>query len=180
MRCRLFHAKFPDALLPHAELNPNDVFIAYEALLRIWHSIAEEYSNVPRGGSVFTYQGFKSTMDRVFGKSISVHFTEDTSPGLEEDIVISPLGMATYEFSNRSYLSQTKPGLVTWSGQSTLSETDKQLFVHRICTKVNDKLLTVAFIEDGISLAGVDSFEAYQGMRLVNKSQPKITFSSRT
>ena len=176
VRCPLFHAKFPGALLPYAELNPTDVVIAYEALLRLWRSIAEAYFNVPRGGVAFTHQGFKHHMDGVFSKPLSLHFTEDNSPSRREDTAISPRSMATFQFPTSSYLGETNPGLVSWTAELALSEGLKGLTVRRICTTVGSKLWRVTLISDGLSLTGVDVFETYQSARLVNNSQPKTIF----
>ncbi len=176
VRCRLFHAKFPDALLPHAELNPTDVLAAYQTLLNLWRDIAEAYFSVPRGGGVFTYQGFKWLLDKMFSQPFSLHFTEDNSVPKSEDTNISPLGMDTFDFARTSYLSQTEPGFVSWQGELPLLDIDKNLMVHRICTKVGDTLMNVAFIKDGLSPAGADVFETYLSTRLVNKDQPNTTF----
>lgn len=176
VRCRLFHAKYPDALLPHDQVNPTDVLAAYETLLLLWRDIAAAYFKVPRGGSVVTYQGFKFLMDATFGRPLSLHFTEDKSPPRREDTVISPLGFATFEFDDSSYFGETKPGFVSWLGETTLQGMHKGLTVHRICSKLGDTLFNVAFIESGLSPTGVDIFQTYQSAMLVNKGQPKTTF----
>lgn len=176
VRCRLFHAKYPDALLPHTELNPTDVLAAYETLLLLWRDIAGSYFDVPRGGGVVTYQGFKSLMDETFGRSLSVYFTEDESPPRKEDIVVSPLGIAVHEFDDCSYLGQTKLGFASWLGEVTVQDMHKNLIIHRICLKLGNALFNVAFVESGLSPKGVDIFQTYQSTRLVNKGQPKTSF----
>jgi len=176
VRCRLFHAKHPDALLPHAELNPTDVLAAHETLLLLWRDIAGSYFHVPRGGGVFTYQGFKSLMDGTFGRPLSVYFTEDESPPRKEDTVVSPLGIAIHEFDDCSYLGQTKPGFASWLGEITLEDMHKDLMIHRIGTQLGDTLFNVAFVESGLSPKGVDMFQTHQSARLVNKGQPKTSF----
>ncbi len=128
------------------------------------------------GGSAFTYQGFKCIMDGMFAKPLSIHFTEDNSPARKEDTAISPLGLPTFHFCKSAYIGQSSHGIVTWTGQVTISDANRALGVHRICTKVDDKLVCVDFVKDGIFLTGIDSFETYQSMRLVNKSQPRIIF----
>jgi hypothetical protein len=176
IRCRLFHAKYPAALLPFKELKPTDVLVAYEALLRLWRDIAETYFQVPRGGSVVTYQGFKSLMDKAFRHPISLRFTEDSSPASKEDTQLSPLGLATFEFEQPTYLSETKPGIVSWQGEITLLDVHKHLSIHRICSVAGKTLMTVDFIRDGLSPSGVDILQTYQNMRLSNTGQPKTTF----
>lgn len=176
IRCRLFHAKFPDALLPHEELNPTDVLVAYEALLRLWQDIAETYSQVPRGGGVVTYQGFKWMMDNFFSRPLSLQFTEDSSLPRKDDTQVSPLSLTTYEFEESRYLGETKPGVVSWQGEISLLDIHKHLSIHRVCLLVDKTLLNADFIEDGLSPSGADVFQAYQSVRLVNRGQPKTTF----
>lgn len=176
IRCRLFHAKYPDALLPHEELNPTDVLIAYEALLRLWRDIAETYFQVPRAGGVVTYQGFKSWMDGVFKRPLSLHFTEDNSLPRKEDTQVSPLGLTTFEFEQSRYLGETKSGIVSWQGEITLLDSHKHLSIHRICSLVDKTLVTVDFIKNGLAPSGADVFQTFQSMRLLNRGQPKTSF----
>lgn len=176
IRCRLFHAKFPYALLPHEELNPTDVLVAYEVLLRLWRDIAETYFQVPRGGGVFTYQGFKWLMDKTFKRPLSLQFTEDNSPPRKDDTQVSPLGLTTFEFDQSRYLGETKPGIVSWQGEISLLDIHKHLSIHRVCSLVDKTLMNVDFIRNGLSPSGVDIFQTYQSMRLLNRGQPKTTF----
>ena len=176
IRCRLFHAKSPYALLPQSELNPIDVETAYGILIRFWHDITQKYFDVPGGGGVITYQGFKWLMDRLFSRSLSLCFTEDDSPAKNEDISVSPLGKDVFFFSEALYLGQTQPGFVFWQGKISPLDLYQDKKIHRICTKVDDTMLNVAFIDEGLTPSGVDIFETYQGMRLVNKNQPKTRF----
>jgi hypothetical protein len=176
IRCRLFHAKYPDALLPHEELNPTDVLVAYEALLRLWRDIAETYFQVPRGGGVVTYQGFRSLMDRSFSRPLSLYFTEDNSPPRKDDIQVSPLGLPIFEFEQPIYPSETKPRVVSWQGEIKLLEIHKNLSIHRMCSLVDKTLPNVDFIKDGLSPSGADAFQTYQSVRLLNIGQPKTTF----
>ena len=176
IRCRLFHAKFPYALLPHEELNPTDVLVAYEALLRLWREIAETYFLLPRGGGVVTYQGFKWWMDKVFSCPLSLYFTEDNSPPRKDDTQVSPLGLTTYGFEQSRYLGETKPGIVSWQGEINIQDIHKHLSIHRVCSLINKTLLNVDFIKDGLFPSGVEAFQAYISMRLLNIGQPKTIF----
>ena len=90
--------------------------------------------------------------------------------------VLSPLGLTTYDFAQSSYLGQTNLGFVSWQGKLSLLETQIYPSVYRICSKLGDTLLNVSFIRNGLSPIGVDIFETYQSMRLVNKKQPKTSF----
>jgi hypothetical protein len=175
-RCRLFHAKFPNALLPYSELNPTDVLAAYDILIRLWQDIAQKYFGVPSGGGVFTYQGFKRLMDRLFSQPLSIYLTEDNSSPLESDTMVSPLGKDIFPFTEVSYLSQTQPGFVSWQGKLSPIDILKDKEIHRIGTKVGDTLLNTDSIDEGITPSGVDVFETYQSMRLTNKSKPKAIF----
>jgi hypothetical protein len=176
IRCRLFHAKYPDALLPHEELNPTDVMAAYEVLLRLWRDISETYFQVPRAGGVFTYQGFKLLMDGAFKRPLSLQFTEDNSPAQKEDTQVSPLGLTTFEFEQSKYWGETKPGIVSWQGDISLLDIHSKLSIHRVCSLVDKTLMNVDFIRDGLSPSGADIFQTYQSMRLLNRGQPKLTF----
>lgn len=176
IRCRLFHGKYPDALLPHEELNPTDVLAAYEALLRLWRDIAETYFQVPRTGGVVTYQGFRLWMDGVFKRPLSLQFTEDNSPSRKDDTQVSPLGLTTFEFEQSKYLGETKPGIVSWQGEISLLDLHRNLCIHRVCSLVDKTLMNVDFIGDGLSPSGADIFQTYQSMRLLNRGQPKVTF----
>jgi hypothetical protein len=176
IRCRLFHAKFPDAVLPHEELNPTDVLVAYEALLRLWRVIAETYFQVSSAGGVVTYQGFKLLMDNIFKGSLSLHFTEDDSPPKRDDTQVSPLGLATFEFEQSKYLGEARPGIVSWQGDLSLLNSHKSLSIHRICSLMNQTLLNVDLIKDGLTPSEVDVFQTHQSMRLLNRGQPKTTF----
>lgn len=176
IRCRLFHAKPTYDLLPQKELNPADVQIAYKELLQIWRAIAIEYFQVPVGGSVITYVGFKWWMDKLFRGPLSLHFTEDSSPPQADDTQVSPLGLTTFEFEQPTYLSETKPGVVSWQGEISLLDIHKHLSIHRVSSLVNKRLFNTAFIPDGLSPSGADIFQTYQSIFLVNLSQPKMTF----
>ncbi len=176
IRCRLFHAKQPDALLPHEELNPIDVMIAYEALLKLWHDIAKAYLQVTRGDGVVTYQGFKWWMDKLSSHTLSFHFTEDDSLPKKEDTHISPRGLNTYKIEQLKYLHETNPGIVSWQGETNLLDIHKGLSIHRVCSMIDTTLLDIYYIKNGLSPSGVDIFEIYHSMRLLNINQPKTTF----
>lgn len=176
VRCRLFHANFPYAMLPQSELNPTEVLTAYDVLIRLWQDIAQKYFDVPSKGGVFTYQGFKWLMDKAFSKKLSICFTEDDSIPEKEDTAVSPLGKDIFFFKEVSYLSQTQPGFVSWQGRLSSLDLCTNKKIHRICTKLDDTLLNVVFIDEGLISIGVDIFESYESISLLNKSQPKTRF----
>jgi hypothetical protein len=115
-------------------------------------------------------------MDGVFKLPLSLHFTEDNSPAQKDDTQVSPLGLPTFEFEQCKYLSETKPGIVSWQGETNLLDIHKNLCIHRVCSLVDKTLMNVDFIRDGFYLSGADIFQTYQSMRLLNRGQPKTTF----
>jgi len=176
IRCRLFHAKFPDALLPQEEPSLADVTAAYGALLRLWRKIAEVFYQVTSPGGFLTSYAFKMLMDKEFSSPLSLQFTEDDSVPGDDDMQVSPRGLATYEFEKTEYLSETKPSIVSWREETRVRDSHNNLFIHRICSLVNNTLLNVDFIRNGLSIKGVDVFQTYQNMRLLNTDYPKTTF----
>jgi hypothetical protein len=175
MRCKLFHAKFPEAILPLGQVNPADVLNAYSILVRLWREVAQIYFQLPRGGGVVTYQGFKLLMDNAFKQPLSMYVTEDDSPAQNDDTQISPRGLSTFQFESENYLSETKPGVVSYQGETCLTHVHT-IFIHRICTLLNNKLMFVDYIRDGLLSSGVDVFQSFQSVILVNSGQPKTTF----
>jgi hypothetical protein len=175
-RCRLFHAKFPDALLPCDELSSTEVLDAYMVLIELWRSISVSYLRVPSAGGGFTRHGFKSMMDGTFKRPLSMCFTEDDSPPHKDDTEVSPLGATVLGFAESEYLSETRPGVVSWRGQTSVSDALSQIHVHRICTCLDGSLMWTSFISDGLSLSGVDTFQTLQSARLVSLGEPKTAF----
>lgn len=176
MRCKLFHAKFPTALLPFEQINPTDILTAYSGLIRLWHEIAQVYFRFSQRGGVITYQGFKMMMDNTFQQALSIHFTEDDSQAGRNDSQISPKGSPTFQFVTATYLGETKPGIVSIKGEIEIKQLAAQQDIHRICTCLNSELMFVNNIHDGLRPFGVDIFQSLQSISLVNSGQPKTTF----
>jgi hypothetical protein len=176
IRCRLFHAKQPDALLPYEDLNPTDVLVAYEALLGLWYDIAGIYFGVPRGGGVVTYEGFKFWMDKVSKHLNSLCFTEDTSVPQKDDTKVSPRGLDVFKFEKFNYLGETNPGIVSWQGTLNILDTHKKISIHRMCTMIDKTVFNEYYFKNGLSPTGVDVFEAQMSLKLLNTNQPKTTF----
>jgi len=176
MRCKLFHAKFPDAILPFEQINPTEVLSAYENLLRLWREIAQNYFQLSQGGGVFTYSGFKFLMDAAFKKPFSIQFTADNSPANKDDTKVSPCGLPTFQFNTHNYLSETRPGIVSYIGEIEILAVHTTLVIHRICTIQEEVLTLIDSIRDGLCPSGVDVFQSYQSMMLVNSGQPKTSF----
>jgi hypothetical protein len=176
IRCRLFHAKHPYALLPHEELNPVDVLNAYELLISLWHEIAEAFFQLPRGGSGFTYQGFKWLADNLFAKSFYLVFSNDATPPNKDDTITTLSNINDVVFDKSSYDGQVKPDVFRWQATKYLYNSININYVFKICTIVDSKLFNIAYIPNGLSLHGVYTFNTQQNLRFVNKGQPKTTF----
>lgn len=180
-RCKLQHAKFPNAQLPHSNLTPSAVKQAYTELTRIWQSIASRYLNVfSKSGMTFTYIGFKIMMDNFFSREIRISFTPDDSSPNKNGLQVSPKGLPFYMFDSMRYLGEVKPGVVRFfSNEHVNQSADKyKLPVYRICIVEADTLLGVSYIEEGLIIAGVDEWEYINDFYLVNSSHPKSEFNT--
>ena len=180
IRCRLQHAKFPNAALPHSHPSPVYVKQAYGELIRIWQQIAGAYFNVPTGGGVITYEGFAFIMGNAFNNGVSIYFTSDDSPPHKEDIEVSPTGSSVYEFSTTHFMGQVMPGVVRTIAHEDISKLSDRYKnpIHRICTKTKTALFGVDYIQSGLVVSGVGEWECIHDIRLINSSQPKIEFTT--
>ena len=176
VRCRLFHAKYPLALLPHSELSLDNLQSAYYSLLRLWRNIADVYFNVRTAGGAITYYGFKFSMDENYKRPFSFQFTEDNTIPKETDTQSSPLGLPVYTFDEAEYLSETHPGIVSMRGKTKISKAYENLNIHRICSLTDNHLLNIDLLINGLNVSGADIFETYHSLRLANSDQPKISF----
>ncbi len=180
IRCKLQHAKFPAARLPHSSLSPINVKQAYGELIRIWRQIAGAYFNVPTGGGVVTYGGFEMMMASGFNEGASIFYTPDDLPPGNDDTMVSPQGLPVYEFCSTKYEGQTRPGVVRLTAyEDTLGGAENYMKpIHRVCSRAESALFCVACIEQGLLVSGVDGWECIQEFRLINASQPNIEFQT--
>lgn len=180
IRCHLQHAKFPNAVLPHSNLNPIDVQNAYVELLQIWRKIASSYFHTQTGGGVITNAGFSHMMNNLFMDKAIIYYTPDQSPSRNEDIAVSPLGVAVYKFHSSNYLGQVFPGVVRITAYEDIATLSEQFVspVYRICCGIPESLFGVNFIKSGLTVSGVDSWECTHDIRLINSSQPKMVFET--
>ncbi|MDK2988842.1 MAG: hypothetical protein PWR16_371 [Methanoculleus sp.] len=176
IRVKLFHAKGNDFILPFENLNPQKVADAYEALISLWREIASVYFNIPREGGVVTHCGFKHIMDKLYCQGVTFCATVDASPFNGKDTCISPLNLPVYPFTETKYLSESKPGNVQLYGAMDAETLNQITQIHRIGVYVDKKLISVDLITDGLTLTGIDSFERYETIRLINEGTPKIIF----
>lgn len=178
IRCKIQHAKFPNAQLPHSDVNPTDVKHAYSELIRIWKQIAGSYFNVPTGGGVVTYAGFSIMIRNAFSDGVAILYSSDQSPPRNEDVSANPQGAALYSFANVEFVGDEKPGVVRVACREDVSDFsvnyEKPIF--RICTALKSTLFGVTFFEEGIKVPGVDKWECIHDTRLINSSQPKVEF----
>jgi hypothetical protein len=178
IRCKLFHAKGDRAILPHQDLNPIEVSGAYDSLLSLWRKIAVIYFNIPGGGGVITNQGFKSFMNEAFSDGFTFVASNDKTPPNEKDNEINPLKKDKYIYKNTDYKNNLKGGRVLLTGSLEEPELSKVKVIHRIGVVIKDVLFSIKYIQDGLYVNGVDKFESYQTVRLINTSNPKTFFST--
>lgn len=176
VRCGLFHAK-EDYILPYENLNPIKVNEAYERLTKLWREIAEEYFNVSKEGGGLTNYGFEFIMDKGFKSGFDFNVTSDSSPVKKDNKKVSPLGYPVFSCQKTSYEGMYKPGHVLLTGNIEKSDKLQKIdLIHRIGTKVEEKLICVASIEDGLKVSGISKFENFQIFRLVGKDSPEAIF----
>jgi hypothetical protein len=180
VRCKLQHAKFPSAELPHSSINPVTVRQAYSELVRIWRPIAGVYLNVPTGGAVITYAGFEMMIANGFKDGFAILYTSDNLPPCKEDIDASPQSLPLHDFAEMSYMGQVRPGVMRLVGrEDTIGHTDHYYRpIHRVCSRAETTLLSVAYIERGLVITGVDQWESIHDFRLINTAQPKMEFDT--
>ena len=180
VRCKLQHAKFPAATLPHSHLNPMMVKKAYGELIRIWRQIAGSYLHVPTGGGVITYAGFELMMTNGFREGASIVYTSDNSPPHKEDTEVSPMSLPAHEFVTSNYLGQVSPGVVRLIAREDTADLSNHYTkpIHRVCSINQAALFCIEYIEQGFVISGVDEWEYIQDFRLINASQPNIQFKT--
>lgn len=180
VRCKLQHAKFPEAQLPHADPTPQDVKQAYSELVRIWRHIAGAYFSVPTGGGVITYVGFSKMMENAFHANTTVHYTTDKAPPQKDDTKVSPSGAPSWEFGVSMYAGQVKPGVVRIIGREGIVDNPDRyrIPIHRVCVATSAALFGVAYVESGLLVSGVDEWECIHDLRLINSTQPRVEFKT--
>ena len=180
VRCKLQHAKFPDAQLPHASTSPLHVRQAYSELVRIWRYIADVYLNVRSNGGVVMYSGFSLIMDNGFGQGVKVYFTSDSFPLPDEEITISPNNAHIHEFECSEYLGNVQPGVVRVLANEKIALNSKKysLPIRRIDVVSLNRPASSGYIEMGLIISGVTSWEYINDFRLINSAQPKAIFNT--
>lgn len=175
-RCKTFHAKNRDYILPHEWADAEKLSEAYEGLLRIWRAISVAYNLIPGGGGVVTYQGFMGMMDAMANQGFLMHFTDDPSPEDKDDTRVSPRGHPVYSTKENIYVRDFHPGIVLCKSTLENPEQTGLVLIHRFCLTFGDVLFSEAYYEDGIYPAGIDILEGHETFRLINKSSPKTIF----
>lgn len=180
IRCKLQHAKFPNAQLPHSQLSLQDVQQAYSELIRIWRQIAGVYFNVATGGGVITYLGFSSMMKSMFESDVYIDFTPDNMPPIKSDIQINKNKTPSYRLEKTTYVGSVKPGVVRILGKESingnLEKYNNPIYKTGILTK--ESPFSITYIQSGLYISGVENFECISDIRLINSSQPKLEFDT--
>lgn len=180
VRCKLQHAKFPRARLPHAQLTLQYVKQAYSELVRIWRYIAGVYFSVPTGGGVVTYAGFSKMMESVFHEQAIVHYTTDNTP-LNHDVTdVSPSGAPSWAFGSSRYTGQERPGVVRVIAREAVADNRDRFNqpIHKVCLADGSTLFGIAHVESGLLVSGVDEWESIHDIRLINSTQPRVEFKT--
>jgi hypothetical protein len=175
-RCKIFHAKNRNYIIPHEWADSEKLSEAYEGLLRLWRQMSVVFKKVPGGGSVVTYQGFMVFMDPIANQGFNIQFTDDPSPENISDTQVSPLGYTIYPTINNIYIRDYKPGIVLFKGNLEIPEQIGLQLIHRICMISGETLYTTSSYEEGIIPKGIDTLEYYVTFRMVNKTSPKTIF----
>lgn len=179
IRCRLFHAKLQSRTANLDLPDPEEIASAYERLIRIWRQIAQECLSIRGGGGgAITYTGFKLMMDNALSTNLKMYFSDNASPASEDDREVSPLGKQVFEFSDVRYLSEIVPGRVSFIGSHPVGEKHVLPIIYRVCSKVNDSLMTIGCVKEGMGIDSVDYFESLMAIRLINLDLPKVVFGS--
>jgi len=175
-RCKLFHAKDGNYILPYDRPNPNDLYKAYEELLLIWRQIAITFKNVPIKGGGLTYFGFMRMMDYFENPEVQMQFTDDPSPGNSSDTKISPLEHPVFSSTKFEYIRDYIPGIVLFKGALENPEQTGLSLIHRFGLVDKGNLASIHSYQDGIRIQGIDILEGYETARLINKASPKTIF----
>ncbi|MCK9632272.1 MAG: hypothetical protein M0R30_11620 [Methanoregula sp.] len=175
-RCKLFHAKDGDYILPNDCPNPKDLYKAYEELIMIWRQIAFTFKNVPRKGGGLTYFGFMSMMDYLANCGVQMQFTDDLTPGNTSDTKISPLEHPVYSSTKNEYIRDYSPGIALFKGTLENPEQTGLTVIHRFGLVDKGELVSIASYQDGIYIKGIDVLEGYETARLINTASPKTIF----
>lgn len=172
-RCDLFHAKKGRSILPHADLNLQNLADAYAQLFLLWQQIAVRYFNTSRNGVSFNYHGFRLLMDDAFGDGFELLATDDPTPVSKSDTDVSPLNHPVIPFSHLRYENASVPGRVFLIGCLEGEALRNMEMFHRFCSKTRGVLFTMSDIKEGLFPVGVDKLECYHGIRLKNNNLPK-------
>jgi len=175
IRCRLFHAKAGESIVPFLELNQSAVQGAYSKLVKLYRAVCAELLGFSKASAVFTHQGFRVTMEGMFGgDKAGIAVTADKSPLALEDTEVSPTGEQVHDLPAIKYLGETGPGIVCVRG---VDEAPTRLpDVSRTGLLSEGKLIAGSHTPGSLKLHGIDRFESFLYMGLVQGNQPKEMF----
>jgi hypothetical protein len=67
-------------------------------------------------------------------------------------------------------------GQVLLKGSMEKTNASKVKVIYKTGVKVEDIVYSIHFIPDGLNINGIDRFESYQTVRLINSGMPKLVF----
>ncbi|MCF8057199.1 MAG: hypothetical protein K9K37_11260 [Desulfocapsa sp.] len=174
VRCKLFHSRSVDAILPFYEIDASKIKDSYECLMGVWRHIGKRVLYVSSAGGVITYQGYRTLTDKAFTDVVDVVVTADPSPVTHEDTLVSPNNYKTIKLGNCRYAGEVNPGMV--SIEATETNVSQLPQIYRLSLTAKDNLIAVSYIASGLCLEGVDRFRVRLNQRLIQGSQPKVEF----
>ena len=113
-----------------------------------------------------TNLGFRREVSKMAqaSKGISILYTDDESPPLEEDKEVSPLGRVVHSFDEVRYLGGSFPGHVSLVASKRFGPSARPTLVNRIGCVADGVLIAISRVADGIYPEGAD--------RLPQRSSP--------
>lgn len=175
-RCKTFHAKDRNYLIPHEWADSEKLSEGYSILMRLWRQIAITYNRFRDRSSGFTYEGFKLFTDSIAHPGFNIQFTDDPSPYDKNDTQVSPLGHTVYSTTLNNYIRDFGPEVVLFKGEIENPEKIGLDLIHRICLTSGSKPAFITSYQEGIKPEGIHILQCYEIIRMVNKSSPKTIF----
>lgn len=176
IRLRLFHAKVTGTRKSKPP-DPEKLAIAYERLLRLWREVAGTCLSIRSGSSSgTTHGGFSEMIQRALVGRAAIHFTDDSAAPRKDDTAVSPNGRNVRDFGTAQYVGETVPGRHSFLASYAVPSQRDPVVAFRIAMTADGTLMSIAGIQDGLTLNGADSFESFQIFRLVNRGLPRLVF----
>ncbi len=175
LRVKLFHAK-NQIILPQENPNPSLVLEGYKTLVTLILKLVEKYFNMKNASGGFTFFGFKMLADRMAQSVVEIQVTDDSSPTVPEDTLVSPKGRPVFSLSDSHCFSNYQPGRVLIYGKMEGTDLNKVGWIYRIGTFLDGILYYTDLIQDGIYIKGIEKLEYNQFLQMRNKNYPKLDY----